>query len=75
MDPLAITAEIFVVGIIGAIFGGMAILVALDSLTDRKVLELHAVDHPLVNDTVQQIQPHLAQQAATNETAAIHRAA
>lgn len=36
MDTLAITTEVFVLTIAAAIFGGMALLVVLDSKADRR---------------------------------------
>jgi hypothetical protein len=70
MDPLAITIEIFVVTVTGAIFGGMAMLIALDIITDRRVLKNNVVKRALFGASVQQVAPHIAQQTATNETAA-----
>ena len=66
MDPLAITAEIFVLTITGAIFGGMAMLIALDILADRTALKNSAIKVAVVNTTVQQIRSHVAQPASNS---------
>lgn len=71
MDPLAITIEIFVVTVTGAIFGGMAMLIALDIITDRRVLKNSVIKRSLVGTSVQQVDLHIAQQTATNETVAV----
>ncbi|PTU31875.1 hypothetical protein [Stenotrophobium rhamnosiphilum] len=66
MDPLSITIEIFVATVTGAIFGGMTVLVILDGITDHKALKFDVVRRPVVNATVQKIQPQTAAQQASN---------
>ncbi|MES2490957.1 MAG: hypothetical protein V4607_14305 [Pseudomonadota bacterium] len=68
MDPLSITIEIFVATVTGAIFGGMTILAILDGVTDHKALKFPVTRQPLVEATVQKIQPLAAQQASNTET-------
>lgn len=76
MDPLAVTIEIFVLTITAAIFGGTALLIALDAKTDRRVLKnLNVVKSPLVGATVHQIQPRAVQQAKPSRTNNIPKAA
>ena len=75
MDPLAITVEIFVLTITGAIFGGMAMLIALDILADRQASKGTVISGRLLSATVHQIQPRIAQKTATKEAAVIPKAA
>ena len=64
MDPLSVIVEIFVVTVTGAIFGGVAMLIALDALADKQVLKNASSKQSPLNPIVQQIQPGIAQQAS-----------
>jgi hypothetical protein len=76
MDPLAAVIEIFVISLAVAVFGGTALLAALEVKMESQALKNGRVfARPLVGTAVQQVQSHTVQPANSSNPGNISKAA
>lgn len=75
MDTLSATIELFVISLAVAVFGGTALLIALEAKNPRLALKANKVGISPVNDTAHQIDGRAGEAANTGLTGNATKAA